>query len=224
MTDLDLAGERAELLFVTNRSALTARYAAFAVDELFQAFVGKARLLDVSTSSALDAARQVREAIANEPGIVLLGGYDVVPPQRMFCVPCDSTALPKDDLNDGFVVWSDDPYGDVDGDGLPDRPVSRIPDAGSLEFLVQCLNAPALRPSSPYGLINRLRPFADEVFRTIEGAELGRLQHSSPINLRADALDRHPSWNTHRIGYLVLHGSSEDGAMFKGEVALGDQI
>lgn len=224
MTNMNLAGERAQLLFVTNRAALTDRYSANAVDELFQAFEGQARLLDVNSSSAPEISGHIRGSIGDAPGVVLLGGYDVIPAQRTFCVPADSTARLQDDPEEGFVVWSDDIYGDIDADGLPDRPVSRVPDAGSLEFLAQCLNAPPFRASPPYGLVNKLRPFADEVFQSIQGSGSGSLQHSRPVNLRSMAPGHQPNWQGCRVGYLMLHGFSDNGALFQGQVDPNIQI
>ena len=215
MTQLNLTGTRKKLLFVGNPTALSAKYPGNGVGELLEVIKNQATLLEVNSSDPTDIAKNIRARVGRAAGVVLLGGYDVIPSRREFCVPPGSTAMSNDDPEDGFIVWSDDIYGDVNQDGLPELPVSRVPDAGSLTFLAQCLNAPDLRLSPPYALVNKLRPFADEIFRSIKDSASGNIQHSLPVKLRG--LNPKPDWEGNRVGYLMLHGFDDNGALFRGQ-------
>jgi hypothetical protein len=121
--------------------------------------------------------------------------------------------------SDGFYVWSDDVYGDTDGDGIAELPVSRIPDARSAQFLMQALSADAAPVHRKKGVRNQARPFADIIF-SAAGGKVGGLLISDPhlrtnlqpIHLDAEAL------------YFMLHGSAEDGTTFWGEANNGDSV
>jgi hypothetical protein len=89
-------------------------------------------LPDGLTESAPAAAlvRQQLQQHREAKGVVLLGGHDIVPSQVLDSLPPEiRSALPGSDDPDEFIVWSDDIYGDREGDRLPEVPVSRIPTA-----------------------------------------------------------------------------------------------
>ena len=64
-------------------------------------------------------------------GVVLVGGPDIVPMLRLDTLSPDLRPTFGGrvlDREDDFFVWSDDLYGDLDGDGFPEVAVSRVPD------------------------------------------------------------------------------------------------
>jgi hypothetical protein len=158
---------------------------------------------------------EVRGAAAGKQGVVILGGYDVLPSQRYDVPPPDIRRAVGNRSGDpdNFVVWSDQGYGDTDGDGLADLPVSRIPDGRSVDLLWAALSsAPRQRSQRRFGLRNDARPFAIDVFDArMPGPEVMLASqptgHSGlkPGNIDADAI------------YIMLHGSDLDGATFWGE-------
>ncbi len=208
-------------LFVTNSDRLAANIgrieAAAALDTIRQA--GHA-IVDAPPGDGLLAA--VRGAIAkqNASGVIILGGYDVVPSERYDTLPPSVRGRLKDSAAtdpDDFIVWSDQAYGDVDGDGLADLPVSRIPDGRSSGLVNAALNT-SMRPvgAQRFGLRNVARPFADRVLEAyVDGTETMRL--SEPSRSReigaADIAANHV--------YLMLHGSDADPSRFWGETPAG---
>ena len=101
--------------------------------------------------NANDAAKLVTRHIEpNTRGIIIVGGYDVVPSLQLNVL---SDALLNEIENDpesqdeewdvdDFIVWSDDIYGDKKGSILPDLPVSRIPDGKNSSLVLTALQAP----------------------------------------------------------------------------------
>lgn len=151
--------------------------------------------------------------------VVLLGDYDGVPAQPLETIdprltgPLSASQIRKDP--DRFQVWSDDRYGDRDGDGWPEVPVSRIPRGVLLPALEattaptearrQCLrDASFLFASGPY---QELPPNAgsDGLFDspTLDSTGLTAAQ------LQADCL------------YLPLHGRKLDARTLWGGVGAG---
>ena len=208
-----------KLLFATHVGRLRDRVGTTEADHALAELrrLGHAVVDDVpGGGDAAAAARHVRDATAaagDVNGVVLLGGYDVVPSLRVDVV--DESI--RDDVNlagdpDRFVVWSDDVYADSDGDLLPELPVSRIPDGKSSKLLFAAL-APRRdrRAGTKSGVRNVERPFADKVWRVINGA--GTLHQSEPA-----VFDQQPRMNLAAdTVYLMLHGYSNDGTRFSGE-------
>ena len=96
-------------------------------------------------------------------GAAVIGGYDVVPAQRLDCLPPNIRARMSGSGDpDNFIVWSDDCYGDRDGDrGLPEVPVSRIPDGHSPALVATALSTPPTLSTAARGVRNVARPFAE---------------------------------------------------------------
>lgn len=165
------------LLFVTERRAL-ARNTGASEAELVLSSLARAgaEVIDLGTSPR-DALRQ---RIAAQPrGVVILGGYDVVPAQRIDCLPPQlRRRLGSTEDPDDFIVWSDDVYGDEDGDGLPEVPVSRIPDGHTAAVLFGALAAPAAIAPTRAGVRNTARPFAKPIFDSLPGT--GDIRASRP--------------------------------------------
>lgn len=169
------------------------------------------RLLEIGEpdQAFAEIARMGRDA----RGIVLLGDYDVLPAQIYDVLPPDlrPRVATRNDP-DRFVVWSDQRYGDLDGDGLGEVPVSRVPDCASAAFIAHALAADSHRPTlGKFGSRNAARPFAEGVFRGIAGD--GRLLVSGPQAWSDIGNGGIPSGGT----YFMLHGSDVDGSRFWGE-------
>jgi hypothetical protein len=122
------------------------------------------------------------------------------------------------DDDDDFIVWSDDAYGDTDGDEIAELPVSRIPDARNPSLVRAALSAsPRSSKVGRAGVRNVAREFADLVYRNIPGNGAGLLVSKPTVSnqrpaysLAADHL------------YFMLHGSSIDGSRFWGEGTPGN--
>ena len=116
--------------------------------------------------SPADPFAEVRAALSGKIGVVIVGGYDVVPSLRYDTVPADlRTRLVEANDPDDFVVWSDQIYGDADGDDLGDLPVSRIPDGRSPALVMSALSAGGGRSTqNRAGILNEARPFAVPIF------------------------------------------------------------
>ena len=146
-------------------------------------------------------------------GIVLLGDYDVLPAQIYDVLPPDlrPRVATRNDP-DQLIVWSDQRYGDLDGDGLGEVPVSRVPDCASATFIAHALAADAHRPTAgKFGTRNAARPFAENVFRGMAGN--GQLLVSGPQAYSDIGAGGIPAGGT----YFMLHGSDVDGSRFWGE-------
>jgi hypothetical protein len=171
-------------------------------------------------ADATPAAKLVRHTIDRQrhKGVVLLGGYDVVPSQRLDALdPGLRSRLPRRHRDaDDFCVWSDEIYGDLNGDMLADIPVSRIPDGQSAALIFAAVQASAQGGRKRFGLRNVQRPFAQEIFDLIHGSEkLLVSEDTTSAHLTDSDLDAD-------VVYLMLHGSDEDGTRFWGEDARGD--
>jgi hypothetical protein len=168
------------------------------------------------------AASRVRQTIRETgkiDGVVILGGYDVVPSQSVDCVPTVlQSRVSRSGDADNFIVWSDDIYGDADGDLLPELPVSRIPDGNRAALVFAALEAKAdSLPNPRVGVRNVMRPFAAEIFGNLPGSN--RMLVSKPTTF-----NRTPQYSldAERI-YIMLHGDFTDSSRFWGEETEGNQ-
>lgn len=171
-------------------------------------------------ADATTAAKLIRHSIDRQRhrGVVLLGGYDVVPSQRLDALdPALRARLPRRHPDaDDFCVWSDEVYGDLNGDVLADIPVSRIPDGQSADLIFTAIQATAQGRRKRFGLRNVKRPFAQEIFGLLHGSEeLLVSEDTTSDHLTEDHLEAD-------LVYLMLHGSDEDGTRFWGEDERGD--
>lgn len=155
---------------------------------------------------------QARLRIRRQPairGVILVGGYDVVPSRILLALPPELRGLETRD-SDRMQVWSDDEYGDRDRTGVPSLPVSRVPDGGEGGLLLRSLGAPLpSRLASRAGIRNTFREFADQVYAALPGGtEIGICEPPRPaVQFGNDVL------------YLMLHGSWKDTSRFRGESA-----
>ena len=218
---LNVAGGRElpPLLFVTSAARLAENVGAQEADYVLKSLrsLRNSRVyseLPGDSPNADEAFAAVRGELAGHSsvkGVVLIGGLDVVPAERLDCLPTNlRRRIGHTDDGDDFIVWSDEAYGDPDGDQVPSLPVTRVPDARSAPFLFASLSARD-RPSSPprKGVRNVARPFAEDVFSRLPGDE--RLLVSQPATTDDVRLI-----DGDRI-YLMLHGDYIDSSRFWGE-------
>src|SRR5262249_19109473 len=116
---------------------------------------------------------------------------------------------------DLFIVWSDELYGDTDGDYMPELPVSRIPDGRRSDVVFGALQAPRFTAGARFGGCNTHRPFATTVFPGLPG-QGGQLEVSEKY-----APEDVPAGAAAGAVYYMLHGSARDGTRFWGETAGG---
>jgi beta-lactamase superfamily II metal-dependent hydrolase len=215
---LDIAGGRAlpRLLIVTNRDALADNIGTLESDNVLEALRGS-HLVTFEVPRGADAATATRlvqrelRRLADRSGVLILGGYDVVPAQKVFCVPDAIRAdVDLDGDEDRFTVWSDDGYVDLEGDDMPELPVSRIPDGRSAALVFAAVQARTPdRTIRRSGIRNDARKYADDVFALVPGD--GEILRSGPA-----VLDRPPHLLDGDVVYLMLHGAYEDATTFWG--------
>ena len=222
-------GERdlGNLLFVTHSGRLTDHLDAATVGVIRKAIeAGNYHLVDLAAAgvddlTADDVENAIREGLAaHEPDqVVILGGYDVVPAVQVDAVAPETPAHVVDTLRrgdpDGFVVWSDDPYVDVDDSGLPDSAISRIPDGRDSLFTLKVLQAEPTPARQRHGVRNSLREFVIPIFGSLPGANT--LYVSGPTG----ATDLVAGVLQGSLAYYMLHGDDGDGKKFWGEQPRG---
>ncbi|MFD0766113.1 MBL fold metallo-hydrolase [Mucilaginibacter lutimaris] len=217
-----------ELLFVTNTYILEKNIGAGAVKQLLNliARYPQIKLVNITNNvaTAEETADTVKTTLRNGgfKGVVIIGGYDVVPAQRLTVLDnkLRNQLIQKNLLNgdsDRFIVWSDDLYGDNDNDGIPEFPVSRIPDARDASLLSSALNATEFNAKGRFGIRNFARPFAETTYSTIPGLDsLNVSETYGPAHIHQNAA----------LGavYFMLHGSERDSSRFWGETVDGDEF
>jgi beta-lactamase superfamily II metal-dependent hydrolase len=208
------------LLAVTSRDALARNIglqeAAAVISALARAGLSVVDGLPQG-AGVLDAAAAVHRRLSSGAGIegvVIVGGFDVVPSLRLDALsPELRRKVADNDDPDDFVVWSDEIYASTDGDTVADLPVSRVPDARSAQFLFTALQASGRpRGSGRCGVRNVRREFADPIFRKLPGKSA--LFTSEPST--HDQEDPEIVLDGDRV-YLMLHGDDRDGSRFWGE-------
>jgi hypothetical protein len=222
------------LLFVTDRVALDDNIGAHGATEILDLireanharprherhvileYLGPRPTRRATALAEVHAALREANVLGTVHGVVLLGGYDVVPTMRFDCLPpalrtfVDEKPFDGNDADD-FVVWCDDPYGDPDDTGIPEVPVSRIPDGRSKTLMLNALRAPVATTVGRSGVRNVERPFAETVFNLLPGD--GEMVVSAPRH--AANLARTELRTSHV--YLVLHGRHDIGKFLWGE-------
>lgn len=168
-----------------------------------------------------DSAAAVHQRLQREAGIegvVIVGGFDVVPSLRLDALSPDlRRQVSGNDDPDDFVVWSDEIYASTDGDTVANLPISRVPDGRSARFLFSALQAPnRLRGSGRSGVRNVRREFADRIFRDLPGQNDLLTSRPSTHDQTNPALTLDGD-----LVYLMLHGDDRDASRFWGEETEG---
>jgi beta-lactamase superfamily II metal-dependent hydrolase len=205
------------LIVATNAAALAENIGRVEAAAVLKALRnGGATVID-SVPRDVDAATastSVRKALqqAKSKGVVLLGGYDVVPSLRLDALPRSlrqNLPLTIDDA-DNFIVWNDEIYGDVDADGSPEVPVSRIPDGKSSKLVFAALAAAPSATAGRSGIRNVARPFAQPIYDRLSGARAQLVSAPAVFNNPTFSLDT-------ELVYIMLHGDFSDSRRFWGE-------
>jgi beta-lactamase superfamily II metal-dependent hydrolase len=215
-----------KLLFVTSKEGLARNIGQRESEHVLNALRDQHFLVFNKIPAGLDDASQAAALVRTElkknndvKGVVLLGGYDVVPSQRVDCLPPKLRAkVASNGDADNFIVWSDDVYGDFDGDLLPEMPVSRIPDGNRADLVFKAIQASgATVEKSRMGVRNVARPFADTIFKNLSGN--GEMLVSHPVTY-----DVNPPYSLagDRV-YIMLHGDYTDSSRFWGEETDGNR-
>jgi beta-lactamase superfamily II metal-dependent hydrolase len=213
------------LLFITNREGLAKNIGIAEAQACADAITQTGSPL-IDFPAGTDRAAFVRSTLAKYPdvkGVVIIGGYDIVPAVRLDVLSADlRTRLGDKTAMDGdnFIVWSDDVYGDRSGGSVADLPVSRIPDARDSALVMNALAASAVSNGERFGIRNVNREFADSIWTLIPGSSA--LMASGPeaaVGVKSGALAQ-------QFVYFMLHGRSSDGRVFLGEqsYSAGDGI
>ena len=210
------------LLIATNARKLANNIGADVANEVLGGLrAAGATVVDIAASDdAAVAAAPVQAELkrnARIKGVVLLGGYDVVPSHLLDALPQKlRTAVGSTGDPDNFIVWNDDVYADSNGDQLPDKPVSRIPDAHSPELVLAALSANRDgAAASSFGMRNINRPFADGVYTL--------LAQNAMLTSKESEFDNPGLVAGGDRVYIMLHGDYSDGSRFWGEETPNDR-
>jgi hypothetical protein len=212
------------LLFVSHKESLAAEIGAQEASVVFDVVraAGQTLMLVADPGGAVNDVRKMLNRGRYE-GVVILGNYDVIPARRLDVLPPSlRQSLGSQTFDaDNFIIWSDEAYGDRDGDGSWDVPVSRIPDGKSSKLLMRALAAVTPLASAQrtrFGIRNLARPFAEGPFSKLPGTEPLRIsQPTTPHSVG-------PGKACGGAVYIMLHGSDVDATRFWGEDEWGGMV
>jgi beta-lactamase superfamily II metal-dependent hydrolase len=193
---------------IDNVGATEAAAAIATLESLGGTVLDLGQRLDVATASA-----RTREALiaGGHRGTLILGGFDVVPAAVVDTLPPELRAqLTANDDPDDFRVFNDEAYGDLDGDGLAELPVSRLPDGRSAALLRRAVAAQPSKRQRSAAVRNLARPFAQGVYERLPGQR--PMLISLPTRSRTGVYPLDAD-----IVYLMLHGDWEEADVFEGE-------
>jgi hypothetical protein len=146
-TGQKLGGGRdlSDLLFVTDTAKLARNIGREEAARALRMISDGAQCFEIDGMDQPETAVRRQLAKGAHKGVVIVGGYDVVPSQRVDVLDAALRAqIPRKAIiedRDEFIVWSDDVWGDIDGENMPDLPVSRIPDARFPNLVFKALSA-----------------------------------------------------------------------------------
>ena len=111
--------DMSELLFVTHAEKLAKNIGRQEAESALRTITAGAQCIRIDTESQPESAVRHELAKGKHRGVVLVGGYDVVPSQRVDVLdPALRAAVPRRGIiedRDEFIVWSDDTWADIDG-------------------------------------------------------------------------------------------------------------
>jgi hypothetical protein len=212
-----LAGGRdlPPLLFITCSAALTGFGETLAT--LQEAIPAPHRIVVLPDDGDPEAlAGIISDAARNgdaPAGVVLLGGYDTLPARLVRAIGDD--LLPDVSMQeeiDHYIAWNDDHYGDLDGNGLPEVPVSRIPAGVNLRRALHA-SAPADAPARPPWRAVRIDTFdyADSVYQGLKQAGTCPMLNFGPATAH---LIKQDGIAAERV-YFACHADYSSPAIFK---------
>ena len=210
-----------KLLFITDKAKLAANIGIVETNAVLARLRAAGHLV-IEQVPKIPGRLQIPEVPHHTPaelkevrGVVLLGGYDVVPSRRLDALPASlRSSISAGSDADNFIVWSDDGYGGTAANGLPRLPVSRIPDGKSSRLVFAALAAGSCQAQDPRdGIRNMRRPFAEPIYNTLPGTTA--MLVSDPVTTAMSY-----SLDAQRI-YIMLHGDYADAAHFWGESNAG---
>jgi len=209
--------ELPRLMFVTNAERLIDNIGREEAQGALDAIRARGHIVVEVAGDADAAAATVRKAVIADgaiKGVVIAGGYDVVPSAAVDVLgPALRNTLgdAAGEDNDDFIVWSDEVYGDLDGDRVGELPVSRVPDARDGLLFRTALQADAVVAGERFGIRNVNRPFAEQIWPGLAGA---RGLNISEAFTWTDVVTDHLAASCH---YFMLHGRVDDATEFSGE-------
>jgi hypothetical protein len=210
-----------KLLFVTNRPRLENNIGATEASDAIQLIrSGGQTVFDVQQPANPWPEIRAHLTGSSYQGVVILGGYDVLPAQKLDTLPPTlRSQLRSPGDSDNFIVWNDEAYGDRDGDSFPEVPVTRIPDAKSPRLVTNALTANvSAGTKGRFGVRNIARPFATGPFNLLPGS--AALLVSEPTTSSTTG----PGNDAGDIVYFMLHGSDADATRFWGESAVSGTV
>ena len=211
--------ELPKLVFATNSEALAGNVGELEAAAAVEAIRSSGQTLvemPPPNHDPTDALAAMRSALKDNPeatGVVLVGGYNVVPSTRMDCIPAEiRSKLGVTGDPDDFIVWSDDAFGDADNDQFPELPVSRIPDGRDGGLLRTAISVTPSQPTRVRsGIRNVHRPFAGDIYSTLSGDR--EFLVSEPYVFEAGS----SAGVDGGLVYFMLHGDWNDSSRFWGE-------
>lgn len=211
-----LGGGRAipPLLFASNRKLLADSIGKAEADFAIR-MIERAGQTYVDAPDPDQAQRLIHKQLTKDHrGVVLIGGYDMLPAKRLDTLPPEVRSALGGDADtdaDSFIVWSDSLYGDMDDDDLPELPVSRIPDGKSSQLVLNALASQGVDlKMDRFSIFNSKRPFASDVIKHVPGsmAALMSLPTTSSLPMSGVAVP---------LVYFMLHGYDNDATRFAGQ-------
>lgn len=211
-----------QLLFVTSRNQLANNVgrveAQAALDAITKAghqllddLPAGLKLLD--TTATINRVRQRLQQTQGIAGVVLLGGYDVVPSRQLNTLPVGEEAhVAEVDDPDKWIVWNDDEYGCTQQNGKVTYyalPVSRVPDQHYAPYFFSTLGAPDGGKSVCSGIRNLLRPFAAKVSP--------QFKDKAPLLISGPTAYTDPYDLAAKYVYFMLHGDALNSMEYVGE-------
>lgn len=219
---LDIGGGRPlpALLYVTDAARLEVNIGVAEARHCLEKIEGEAGfLLDLAGANDIVVSEQlVHAALELHPeveGVVLIGGFDVVPSRRLDTVPATlGSRVQRGKDADRFWVWTDDGYARPEGTTTI-YPISRVPDGRSAAQLYTSLNA-TMGGRTASGVRNKARPFAEDVYGILAGGKpLFVSEPTSALEVGRLSSD---------LVYLMLHGNYADATKMWGELGGGASI
>ncbi|HEY4266881.1 MAG TPA: MBL fold metallo-hydrolase [Galbitalea sp.] len=219
---LNIGGGRAlpPLLYVTDGPRLEANIGLAEARHCLERIEARAGvLLDLAGAGDASASeRLVHAALELHPeieGIVLVGGYDVVPSRRLDTVPATlANRVQRGKDADRFWIWTDDGYARPPATTTI-YPISRIPDGRSAAQLYSALSASS-GGGTASGVRNSARPFAEDVYGILVGGK--------PLFVSEPTAATDVGRLSSDLVYLMLHGNYSDATKMWGELRGGASL